>query len=491
MTDSPKRPRRPHAKRGSLLSPESVGGIIAGKGFDFQTRYAACHLPVWLLEGSFHQLFFEGTGDIDIRFIDAGKSSRTHIQVKDHEVSPSELKSVVENFRRLDSELPQVYMRFTLACPALSATLRPIETGLARLRSAQPFYDDVPGALVPTKQDVDERLRKSGLTDHIDFIHSKVFIEVGHGDLHHDDRAVELFIARLLRHPEYSGKLRAMVQPAFAELMRAIGASKGVVLDRADIEQTLRAAVATGGIAEKKMTIWVQNWTSESFEPPADHSLDWSSHFHRATRRVPSPEKWNNDLLPELSSLQKRIGAERTERVIQFRGKCALSTGIALGAVFPAVGGWVFEIPQPPSKDDWRSDATGTSPYELQVEVIDGSEDGADIVLGLNVRGDGRQDIIRYVEGTGIQPRIVAFMSPPSQSAQSIGGAEDACAFARAVRDQLGQMLKKHGLSRTRIFFYGPFALAVFLGQQLTSVGEIQLFEYQDPGYVPSCTLRT
>src|SRR5712692_9975941 len=98
-------PRKPRAARtnkhpGSLLSPESMGGITAGKGFDFQTRYAACHLPVWLLEGTFHQLFFEGTGDIDIRFTDAGKSFRVHIQVKDHEVSPSELRSVVEHFSR-------------------------------------------------------------------------------------------------------------------------------------------------------------------------------------------------------------------------------------------------------------------------------------------------------------------------------------------------------------------------------------------------------
>jgi len=491
MTDSPKRPRRPRAKGGSLLSPESVGGITAGKGFDFQTRYAACHLPLWLQEGTFHQFFFEGTGDIDIRFIDAGQSSRIHIQVKDHEVAPAEMKSVIEHFQTLDSGLPGVYRRFTLACPSLSAKLRPVETGLARFRNAKPFYNDASDALVPTKDELDERLRKSGLGDQINFIDAKVFIEIGHGDLHHDDRAVELFIARLLAHPEYAGKLRAMVQPAFAEVMRAIGASKGVVLERADIEQTLRAAVATGGVAEKMITIWLQNWSSESFEPAADYSLDWSSHFDRPTRRVPSSETWNNDLLPELSSLKKRITAERTERVIRFRGKCALSTGIAMGAVFPAVGGWIFEIPQPPSKGDWRSDVIATSPYELRVEVIDGSQEGVDIVLGLNVRGDGREDIIRYVESTGVRPRLVAFMSPTLQGAQSIGGAEDACAFVRAVREQLGQLLKVHRLSRSRIFFYGPFALAVFLGQQMTSVGEVQLFEYQDPGYVPSCTLRT
>jgi hypothetical protein len=82
-------------------------------------------------------------------------------------------------------------------------------------------------------------------------------------------------------------------------------------------------------------------------------------------------------------------------------------------------------------------------------------------------------------------------MSPQSQGAQSIGGAGEAVAFGQAVREHLGQLLKKYGLRKTRVFFYGPLALAVFLGQHLTSVGEIQLFEYQDPGYVLTCSLKT
>jgi hypothetical protein len=206
---------------------------------------------------------------------------------------------------------------------------------------------------------------------------------------------------------------------------------------------------------------------------------------------VPLPETWNNELIPELVAINKKLLAERKERVIRFRGKCTLSSGVALGAIFPTVGGWIFETPQPPSKEDWRSDTPATNPYDLRVEVIDGSQEGADIVLGLNIKGDGRQDIIKYVENTGNPPRIFAFMSPPSHGAQSIRGAGDASAFAQTVRENLGQLLKKHQLRKTRIFFYGPFALSVFLGQHLTSVGEIQLFEYQDPGYVPSFTLRT
>jgi SMODS-associated and fused to various effectors sensor domain len=475
----------------SLLSPGAMGGIIAGEGFDFQTRYAACHLPIWLLDG-LHQLLFEGTGDIDVRFLRGGLSTRVHIQVKDHEVSLGDFKKVIAHFRAVDQEFPPgTYKQFTLACPALATKVRPIETGLTRLRGASPFYDDIRGALVPTKEEVDDRLRKNDLGSFVDFIHDKVYIEIGYGDLCHDDRAIELFVARLLNHPEYAGKVRAMVQPAFAEITRAIASNKGMTLERGTIDEILRAAVLTTLVPEVGITLWVQNWTQETFDPPADYVLDWSAHFDRLTRHVPSEVVWNTELLPQLIDLKKKILAEKKERLIRFRGKCALSTGLAVGAAFPAVGGWTFEIPQPPMKDPWRSDAPATSAYQLDIETIDGDLTGSDLVIGLNIRGDGRGDIMRFIESTGQPPRLFAFVAPPSQGAQSIGGAGDARAFAVGVREHLGQLLKTHQLRKTRLFFYGPFALSVLLGQQLTSVGEIQLFEYQDPGYVSSCSLKT
>jgi hypothetical protein len=485
------RTNKPEQDTASLLSPAAMGGIIAGDGFDFQTRYATCGVPLWLLETAFHQLFYEGTGDIDIRYVKDGKSSRTHIQVKDHDVQPAELKAVIEHFSQLDSGLPDTYQCFSLVCPTLSPTLRPIETALARYRGATAFYDDNPAALTPTKQELDDRLRSSGLGDYIDFIHSKVQLDVGHGDMHHDDRALAHFVNRLLSHPDYAEKVRAMVLPAFAETMRMIGGRKGSVIERAEMEKILQDAVIAGIGTEKKITIWLQNWTSERFDVPADYSLDWSSAFDRPTRRVPTPEEWNSDYVPQLQAIKKEILKAREERLIRFRGKCALSSGVALGATFPTVGGWAFEIPQPPAKNDWRSDALPTDPYDMTVEEIEGSQDGTDIVLGLNIRGDGRQDVIKYIESTGNFPKRYVFASPPSLGAQSIRGAGDAVAFAQAVREHLGALLKKYDVRKTRLFFYGPLALAVILGQQLTSVGEVQLFEYQDPGYTPTCSLKT
>lgn len=477
---------------GSLLSPDAMGGINAGKGFDFQTRYTVCHLPIWLQDGSFHQLFTEGTGDIDIRYLENGKSRRKHIQTKDHDVAPAEFKEVIAAFRGFDAGMPGVYQEFRLACPGLSQQMRPVETGLARFRNARPFYEDEGVALAQTQAHVDERMRSVGLGDEdIAFIHEKVFIDVGHGDLAHDERALDLFIARMLNHPEFASKIRAMVQPAYAALLGKVGASKGVVLDKSSIETLLRSAVLADLSAEASVTLWVHNWTKEAFTPPADYELDWTPLFDRASRRVPSPAAWTDDLVPQLDSLRKEIMAAGAVRTIRLRGKCTLSTGVALGATFPAVGSWTFEIPQPPAKEFWRSDATPTPGYTLQTEITEADPNGTELVLGLNIRGDGRVDVVRYVESTGQAPNAFVFMSPPSQGAQSIGGDGDAVAMAMAVREEFGKLLKARQLRMTRLFFYGPFALSVFLGQQLTSMGRVQLFEYQDPSYVPSCLLKT
>ena len=475
---------------GSLLSSEAMGGINASKGFGFQTRYAVCQLPSWLIDPAFYQLFHEGTGDIDLRFQEGNRCSRIHVQVKDHDVTLGELRDVVNQFRKRDAELKGVYTCFMLVCPSLAANLRPIESGLARLRNAKPFYDDAPGAIAPTKAELDERMRNVGLDEEqIDFIHSKMKFDVVQGDLHHDDRASDVFVAQLLKHPEYKQLIRAAVEPAFAELLRSVDARRGAVLGRSDIEEIIKRSIVNTASSEKAINLWVQNWTNETFDTEADYVLDWSSEFDRAARRVPTDNSWNNRLLPELRALRDKIAAERRERLIRFRGRCALSTSVALGATFPSVGGWHFEVPQPPAREAWRSDSAPASPYEVHAEIVEGA--GDDLVLALNIRGDGREDVRRFIESSGVPPRLFVFMAPGTTGNQAIAGAPEACAFALAAREQLGALLKKNGIRSTRLFFYGPQALAIFLGQHLTSAGKVQLFEYQDPSYVPSVLLTT
>jgi hypothetical protein len=481
------------SRPGSLLAPQATGGLIAGRGLDFQARYAACTLPEWLCDPEFDQLLHEGLGDVSVRYQKDGKSHRHHFQVKDHEVLPREFKEAVNSFFELNQANAGVYRCFTLVAPSISPRLRPVEAGLARFRNAVPFYSDVPSVGALTRQDLDERLRKAGLgTPQAQFVVDFVHINVGHGALRDDERALDQFIANVQKHPGYADRVRASVQPAFAEVLRIIQGKRGAALGRAQLETALRSALAQSmpQAPERVITLWVHNWTREVFDPPADHVVDWSHHFDRTRRQVPSPDLWESTLLPELTALRDKLRSERAERVIRFRGKCSLSTGIALGALFPSVGGWTFEIPQPPAPAAWRSDVEPAKPYAITVDLLDGG--GTDLFVCLSVRGDGREDVRRYIETTGIPSSLFATMSLARPAGgQSIEGPAEATAFAREARERLGQIIKEHGIRRTHLFFYGPFALAVFLGQQLTSIGELQLFEYQNTGYAPSCTIRT
>jgi hypothetical protein len=60
---------------------------------------------------------------------------------------------------------------------------------------------------------------------------------------------------------------------------------------------------------------------------------------------------------------------------------------------------------------------------------------------------------MRYIESTGVTPNALCLYRLLTQGAQSIGGAEHACAMARAVRERLGEILKARQLPMKWLFF--------------------------------------
>ena len=80
-------------------------------------------------------------------------------------------------------------------------------------------------------------------------------MDIVQGDLHHDDRASDMFIAQLLKHPEYREIIRAAVEAAFAELLQIIDAKRGAVLGRADIEDILRRSTVSVAATERAITL--------------------------------------------------------------------------------------------------------------------------------------------------------------------------------------------------------------------------------------------
>jgi hypothetical protein len=86
---------------------------------------------------------------------------------------------------------------------------------------------------------------------------------------------------------------------------------------------------------------------------------------------------------------------------------------------------------------------------------------------------------------------LVAIEPPIGASPGSIADDVDAVSFAQEAREKIAEALHRYGVRKTHLFFFGPFGLAAFLGQRLTSLGVVQLYEFTEPGYAPSCTLKT
>lgn len=98
----------------------------------------------------------------------------------------------------------------------------------------------------------------------------------------------------------------------------------------------------------------------------------------------------------------------------------------------------------------------------------------------------------QYLTESGIGVKVLVKMEPPGSSRSlSIRNDGEAIAFAVQARDTLQRLRQQYRTQTVHLFFYGPHALAVFLGNRLTSVGPVQLYEFQDPGYVPSYLLKT
>ena len=486
--------KKPRKKPASLVSPSAMGGIIGGGGYDFQSRYIACRIPEWLGDLTFTQVFHEGTGDVDVEFGNSKKRRREHIQVKDHPVTTKrEFKEVINAFVGIDQGMPGAYNCFTLACPSLGPTIQPLEKALKRYRDAIPFYGDNPRALNETLQDVKKRIASLNLTSWEDFIIEKLYIQVGLNDFHNDELACDTFAMNLVKQPNYSQILVEILKPAYTTLLREVISARGKTLHRQTIQDLIDKSLREQASSlEPAINLFIHNWTAEKFDIEPDRVLDWSSHFERETRRVPAEKVWNEKLLPQLYKLKKKIAADTETRLIRLRGKNTLSTGIALGVVFPEIGGWNFEIPQPPMTVPWRSDAVPEISYALRLNEIELDSAGDSIAFIFNVKGSALDDVKHYIHDASLSIKAILVVEPAGTAGSlSIANDREAVSLALAARDQLRVALDQYKVRFTHLFFYGPFALSVFVGQHLSSVGRIKLYEFQDPGYVPSFLLRT
>ena len=486
----------------SLLSQSAMGGIIGGDGYTFQERYIVCNIPKWLNDPHFVRLMHEATGDVDVVFEESKDFFYDHVQVKDHNVTPSEFIEVINAFARVDEAMGNSgsttgYRKFILAAPSLSQPVKSLAEALQRFKGVEAFYEakDRELMLKTTKDTLVEKFKAAGIDEHADFVINKLNFEIGAFDFNDNDTCRRQFISSLSEHPEYKEYFNHLLHPVYSKLIEEVLSHRGKVLEHNRIHGIIKGVLSSPPKLIQDNVLHLHNWTVEKYDPDATVTLDWSKHFDRPSRSVPEATVWNTELVPQLYATRQELSKSTTNRHIIFRGKCTLSTGFALGMTFPEVGNWSFEILQYPQT--WRSDAQKLKDYTLKYETLDPATYGLttenpEVAVIFNITGQALEDVVSFLKENNVSVKQLILINPSNTPGNlSIQNDSEAVSLASASKDIIKEMTTRFKSKKTHLFYFGPLGLSVFLGQKLTSVGQVQLYEFQDPGYKPSCLIKT
>lgn len=240
--------------------------------------------------------------------------------------------------------------------------------------------------------------------------------------------------------------------------------------------------------------MWVHGWAKRAWAEPPEIELDWTPYFSRAERRIPDQATWESTLLPELAAKRRDL-QEQGKTFIDFRARVSLTTTLAVGWAFPEVDGFSFRIEQPAAGEIflWTSDTPKANRF-FRVSEEEGEPSGRDVLVIFSVTGDASIGVQALRER--LRPTLAAvFHARPDggTGGTSIRSAGEATALAQNARELLTNVHNRFPSSRKHLVLYSPATFSLFLGQKLSSLGEILTYEMNSEGddYQPSVLLRT
>ncbi|MBK9214652.1 MAG: SAVED domain-containing protein [Chloracidobacterium sp.] len=299
---------------------------------------------------------------------------------------------------------------------------------------------------------------------------------------------------RMARYGLKSGQgPRDVVLGAIRRLIKAGGEKKKVTRESL-IELIDENDLWAEAAESPKASLTIHGWTKEVFDTTPTVQLDWTAYIDRDTRRVPSQEEWLKELQPELNAAKKKFHERADNRYIDFRGKLPLTTLLAIGAVFPDVGGFAFRTLQPTGSENnlWRSDTTPTQ-LKFEHEAAAGSGSGDDVVVFLAVSGSGRADAERFFNENRDKFSALIYAEPDGGGGQAIlTGAGDAVALANHAKELIRKTRSEFAATRIHLVLYAPASFCLFLGQKLNAIGTIITYERDSTGgYQESLSIAT
>jgi len=239
-------------------------------------------------------------------------------------------------------------------------------------------------------------------------------------------------------------------------------------------------------------TLWFYAWEEAPNTGKPTFLLDWTKYYDRETRQIPDQATWNDVLLPELRHLKAQLKQSSSSGCLNVKARAPLTAMLALGYVFPEVGGYHFQIEQLTGNQvfQWRSD---TSPSNLKFKVEEKGQAGKDLLIVFSIIDSAKADAIELIrDSRGMFSSVVYAEPNTAPSKQAIQSAADAVSLAEDAREIIQRSVKKYRAKTTHLILYAPQVFCLFLGQKLNALGEVVAYERTPEGkYQVSIRLQT
>lgn len=240
-------------------------------------------------------------------------------------------------------------------------------------------------------------------------------------------------------------------------------------------------------------SLWIHGWKREQYDDSPTVELDWTGHYNRETRQIPTAATWKETLFPSLVQTRNTLDQMKPLDYIDFRGRLPSTAMLAVGANFPAVGGYQFRIEQltEGQKSYWYSNAAAA---ELKFNVIEESGNiGKRLLIAFCISGSALGDVVDFMNRSPDSFNAMVYAEPEIGIGDAvIRSDEDATALAIHGKKLIQHYRQTYRATSTHLILRAPLGFCLFLGQRLNAVGEIIAYERTiDESYQTAVQLQT
>ncbi|HEX7181345.1 MAG TPA: SAVED domain-containing protein [Thermoanaerobaculia bacterium] len=199
-------------------------------------------------------------------------------------------------------------------------------------------------------------------------------------------------------------------------------------------------------------------------------------------RKIRQPEDWQQEVLRRVREFLDRYVDERRPLVLDFAAHSSIA--FAAGWLLEAKSGLdvrVRQRTQTQGEREWHPNEgeVPEGPMWLDLPDLVGAPEAPNLAAALSVTHKHvAQEVQKLVEREGLPIRRIIDASVPEPGQRSVRSGAHMLHLAEALLPRLRQRAPEERDSRLHLFYAGPNALQLYLGQLARSLGRIVLYEY-------------